>query len=379
MKIKLYDSNSIDHLPWPDNENGREVRKFFVPLMKEGIKNYILNLETDLRIIHIDDLVLPVTINNKEYDNSFACSPYAHYVLQAQEIFNDKHPFLKWSFKPTLKTFSQFFKWGSFNKLIVVNNWLFATNLHPKIEKNQLKEILAFLTAQFPEHVICFRSLSKKENSDLTQNLSELRFRYLANRPIYYFDPTEEEVFSKRIFKSDIKLLRESGYEILENHEIPLSEDKRLTELYNAVYLGKHSKYHPQFNSEFLQLALSEGTFQIRALRKNGRIDAVTAFHLRNGMMVAPFLGYDTTLCEKTLYRLISTVLYLESKKQQVLFNLSAGASFYKKIRRGQMQIEYLAIYDHHLGLSRRISWNILRTIINSLGLSFMKMYAKTT
>jgi len=377
MPAKLYNAQTIGSLPWPDNEEGRLAKSFLLPLIQNGFKNYISNLDTDLHVLHVDDLILPVTVNNTEYDNAIPCSLYAHYVLQGKEFSNTWNWVLKTAFKPILAAASMTFKQGLLNKVVVVNNWFFSTNLYPHLEKHQVKEIVELLISRFPLHAILFRSIDTVENKQLAHALKKEKFDLLANRMAFFFNSQDQSVFATRIFKSDIKLLKESGYEILENQQIPLSEDQRLLDLYNSVYLTKHSQHNPHINCSFIRHALSGETIQMRVLRKEGRIDAMAGFYIRNGVMVSPFIGYDTSEPDKRLYRLISTVLYLEAQKRKLLFHLSAGASFYKKIRRGERRIEYQAIYYRHLPWKRRIPWKLLKNSVNSIGLFLMKLYNK--
>lgn len=373
---KLYDLHTIESLNWPTHPETVRTKEYLTSLIKNGVDHYVGNIKTDFRLLHIDDLVLPITINEQEYDNSHVCSIYAHYVLFGHEYIDTFHPFFKWSCKPFLHALSRMFKWGRMNKMIIVNNWLFSTCLYPQLDERQVLEIRNLLLKQFPDHVICFHSVNHQENKELYLSLKKSRFEYLASRQVFYFNPEPAEVFSSRIFKSDLKLLKESGYEILENRDIPLDQAAKLLELYNQVYIEKHSKHHPYLNDRFIRLALSDETLQIRALRKEGKIDAMCGFYIRNGVMVSPFLGYDTSQKEKSLYRLISTVLFLESKNRNLLFHLSAGASFYKKIRRGQQRIEFQGIYIKHLPLRRRLLWKILKGTINLVGLQLMKFYS---
>ncbi|MGA7936781.1 MAG: hypothetical protein WCA35_24710, partial [Kovacikia sp.] len=55
--IKLYDSNTITTLPWPDSEVAQLAKKYWLPLMQSRVSQYIDNIETQLFALTIDDLV----------------------------------------------------------------------------------------------------------------------------------------------------------------------------------------------------------------------------------------------------------------------------------------------------------------------------------
>src|SRR5688572_14191534 len=84
-RVCLFDQTNIDQLPWPENEDGEYAKRSLTPLIKNGISYYVDNIDTIMIALTIDDIVLPITINNREYTNSYVCSPYAHYILYAYE------------------------------------------------------------------------------------------------------------------------------------------------------------------------------------------------------------------------------------------------------------------------------------------------------
>ena len=83
--MELYDVHNLDSCPWPKTPEGQYVKEFLSPLIQKGVNAFIDNIRTDLRVLVWDDLVLPVTINQTEYENSYVCSPYSYYVSYAKE------------------------------------------------------------------------------------------------------------------------------------------------------------------------------------------------------------------------------------------------------------------------------------------------------
>ena len=376
-EITLYDSTNIDSLPWPNTPDGKYAKKFLYPLIKQGVKHFIDNVDTILYALVIDDLVLPVTVNDTQYENSYVCSPYGHYVGYALDSIDGmKSRFLRTPFKAAVNAMAGVFRMGKLNQVAIVNNWLFSTNLYPKISHEQVSAIRIFLKDYFPEHAIVFRSIHTYGNTDLYQLFSKNKFHMIASRQVFFMNATNDAIFQSRIFKSDLSLLKKSEYEIMRNDELSDETVPAITHLYRSVYLGRHSKLNPQLNQNFIRLTLENQILNLKVLKKNGRIDGVAGYFSRNDMMTSPFLGYDTDQPkESSLYRLTSTLLTMEARDKKMLFHLSSGASFHKKMRKAESSLEYNAVYHQHLGLSRRLPWYILKGVMNSVGKFFMKSY----
>lgn len=376
-RIKLFDASTIETVAWPATADGEYAKKFLVPLIKNGVSHYIDNIETNLLALSIDDLVLPITINDSQYMNCYVCSPYGQYVTYAQEYIEKiKNNWVKRPLLLLVSCMGKMLRLGEINKVVVVNNWLFSINLYPHITQEQVSAIKSYLQKRFPAHAILFRSIHTYGSKALYKTFEHNHFSLIASRPIYFLKTHDESVFSSRIFKSDYKLLRESTHEVVSDPGISFSEAQQITSLYQSVYLERHSMLNPQWNVRFVELAFNNKILNLKALRKNGRIEAVAGYYCRNGMMTSPFLGYDISLpVENKLYRLTCTVLTQEARDRKLLFHLSSGASFFKKIRKAEASIEYMAVCHKHLPFLRRVPWVVLRGLSNTLGIAFMKRF----
>jgi hypothetical protein len=373
--IQIYHSSTIDLLQWPETEEGQYAKKYLYPLIKNGARHYIDNTETEMIVIKVDDVVFPATINNAEYENSYVCSPYTLYVnCGFEKIETMQNRWLKTIGLFFLKLFKRAFRSGKINKIIFVNNWLFTTNLYPKMSDTQIEGIKKALMERYPDHAIAFRSITKFDNASGFTSLAKNKFDLIACRPVFFLDTKKEEPFKARMFKSDLKIFQNSQYEVITNDQIQKEDYKRILELYRNLYITKYTQYSPQLNLNFIELAVQNKVLNVKALRKNGKIDAVMGYFARNGVATSPIFGYDTSLPQDLgLYRIISTLLTLEAKDKGLIVNQSAGASQYKKLRRAESDIEYTAVYSRHLPLGRRLPWFFMRSVINGIGVPFMK------
>ena len=80
MMLKLYDANSVHQLQWPTTEMAHRLKGYWLAMMRDGTDTYIRNVHTQLYLLQIEDQVLPITVNDAEYENAYVCSFYAHYI-----------------------------------------------------------------------------------------------------------------------------------------------------------------------------------------------------------------------------------------------------------------------------------------------------------
>lgn len=377
MKIGIYDESNIGSCPWPANPDGQYAKKFLSPIIKKGVAHFIDNIQTEMRVLIVDGVVLPITINDAQYENSFVCSPYGHYVAYASTVLGKlNNKLLRGTFKLFLKMYGSLMKLGKLNKVVTVNNWLFTTNPSPKINREMVLALNEFLKKKFPDHAIIFRAITNETCKEGYEALRNSGYRLIASRYMYLTDGTDESVFKTRIFKSDLKFLRESHFQLLESHEIKEEDIPNLHELYNALYIQKYSTLNPQFNQNFIRHVLKHQLLNVRAIKLEDHLEGVVGYHCQDGKMISPLFGYDPVKSEKKgVYRCLSTILMLESQKHQALFNQSAGGSFYKKIRRAYGDMEYTAAYHKHLPICRRFPWWFVEAALNTVGKRFMKKY----
>lgn len=371
--IKLFTARNIDRLPWPNTASGKYAKKYLLPFVKNGPETYISNARTTMNILMIDDIILPITINDKEYrDNCYLCSLIAQYVDYAKHKLNTKNPFIYiW-----LKLLKAIMISGSADKTVHVNNWLLSTNLYPDISNSQLTSIIDFLTKKFPSHTIVFRSINEKQDPHLFEFFKENNGILLASRPVFMMDAKVANPKTSRMFKSDMKILKETDYTIIDNQHISQSAASRISSLYDQLNIEKYSPLNPRFSKEFIKLALKENLLQFKALEKEGKIDAVMGYFSRNGVITSPLFGYDLSLPQDYgLYRNISTLLTLEAIQNKFILNGSGGAGSYKKLRRARGAIEYHGIICHHLSARQKAPWKFLDFIMDKWGIPFIKKH----
>ncbi len=379
VTIQLFDASNIAQMLWPETDDGRYARQYLLPLIEQGPLSFIANAQTTCMALLIDgQLVLPVTVNQREYDNSYVCSPYSHYVSYAkEELVLLKNPVLSYVFARAFDGLGALGKLCSINRVVHVNNWLLSTNLYPHITPEQVSALIPFLSEHFPQHTIIFRSLHAHTNGALLSALQQAGCVRVASRQVYLVrpsDPTALNAKARWLLKRDHALLARQGYRVVGRDDLRAEDVPRIVELYNALYLGKYSLYNPMFTEAFIMQALQHKILELVALQKDGRIDAVLGYFWRNGVMTTPLFGYDTTLPQEIgLYRMLSVTLFQHAQERGLLLHESSGAAQFKRNRGAFAVIEYSAVYTRHLPLHRRLYWQLLALLLDKIGVPFMQ------
>jgi len=369
----LTDFGSITDQLDLDTFSGRFLRSF----VDKAPSHLIDNVDTKMLILNVDDLHLPITINEREFENSYVCSPFGHFVSYAyDQIQFVKNRKVRSGIHSMIKLMEMLLRSADLNRVIIVNNFLFSTVLYPTLTSDQIQTITSFLSEKYPDYAILFRSVNPNHPDHLEDSLRNCRYDLIPCREVYLTDPLDPKVFKSRMLKSDLKILKKSEYNVLSNNQISPEHAPRLKQLYRLLNVDKYSKVNPQFNENFFIIALEQNLLDFKALEKNGRIDAILGYYNLNGVMTSPLFGYDTQLPQELgLYRQISTLLSLEAYEKKLLLNGSGGAGSYKKLRRAKPVMESMAVYSKHLHLRRQVPWKALRTMMVRIGVKLMKYF----
>jgi hypothetical protein len=346
--------------------------------MREGTDRFIRNANTTLLLLRTDELALPVTVNEGEYDNTYVCSPYTHYIRYAKrELELLRRPSLERSLSVLLDVMGYWMRKSHLNRVVHVNNWLLSTNLFPRISGEQLKDVVTALRGHFPEHAIVIRSLCPSLHRDIIAALRAAGCKLVPSRQIYLYrsnDSAFGNAKSRWLLKRDYELAARNGYEFASAADITDEDLPRIAKLYAMLYLDKYSYDNPQFAEAFIRLAKQTGVLTLCGLRKNGRLDAAMGYFSRNGVMTTPMFGYDTTLPQSVgLYRMLSACLIRQARESGHLLHESAGAAEFKRNRGAMADMEYSAVFDNHLPFGRRWCWALLERMLNRVGVPIMR------
>jgi len=342
------------------------LRSWFSPVLEEGAKWCASNLDTECAFLRIDGIELPLTVNSAQWENSWVCSPYAHYVSYAQEeVARAVHPAVGVPFSAMLAGLGQWFRSAQLNRVVMVNNWLMSTNPWPRWDARSLPAVIAALQDRWPEHAILFRSLNARESDPLLRQLRAVGARIVPSRQVWLFDPASVQVRRSRDLRKDINLLNRRDLQKVTHDELVEKDFPCLTELYEDLYLRKYSKHNPRYSSDWLCHLWREGHLRFTGLRHpDAGWVGVEACGVIHGVMVSAIVGYDTRLARSLgLYRRLAVVPVLAARDLGIPLNLSAGVGRFKELRGGAPVMEFIGVIDRHLAVERRLPWQLIQGI----------------
>lgn len=355
---QLYDARTIDDLPWPSTLEGEFAKTYLIPLVKGKIQEYIPNASTRLEVVTINEHIIPITINEAEYDNCYLLSSY-YFIAELQEKLREKGLFFRSIFSPFLKLCAAFLKKIKINQVVVINNWLLTTNTYPKLTNEEIEAVSNFLQKQYPKHFQMFRSLNTYREGETLNALKNAAFRLMPCRHIYLYDPQRKTQLSqseKRKQTKDINRIKKYGYTVRTPTQLTILEKERLLDLYKQIYIGKYTKYSPVYTAKHVERFLTHPQMHIKLLEKGGVIYGVAGFLKKDGHILVPFFGYDTSISQEIgLYRMLSGIILDEVEKAHLISHQGSGAGQFKKWRGFVEVLEYVALYDKHLSFGRRL------------------------
>lgn len=368
----LYLGNEIAPALWTDEY----ARRFLSPIMAEGTRAFVQNIDCQMGIAQTNGVLLPFTVTEFLPNNSYVCSPFNHYVTYArEELRNLGNRAIEAVLGVVIQGLGQLLNPRDFDRVVMVNNWLLSTNLYPPLQGDVVIRTVRSLAEQFPTHAILFRSLDRFRNPHLIDALTTIGCKTVFSRQVWYQDADTAAVQQSRDFKNDVNFLKRTPYEVVPVEGVlSASEIERIVDLYNLLYLEKYSRHNPQFTHKWVRLMMAEQLMRFTLLVRDGRIDGVYGYFERNGVMAQPFLGYDTTLPRGTgLYRLLSALILLEAKRTGNLCHASSGVGRFKKLRGGIGAEEYNLVYLRHLPPARQRAWALIQWVLDTVAVPIIQ------
>jgi MoaA/NifB/PqqE/SkfB family radical SAM enzyme len=362
LRIEFIDRDSINSTCLPIADASTPTKKYILSLIKNGPGWYVDNVQAQMMALVVDDSLIPLVIAEKNSNDSDVCSVNSHYVKYTiEELRKDKDRFSRVLLTLCVWGVALILKFARADKVVYVNNWLFATNPCPQLSPIQIGEITTALKKKFPDHALIFRSINTHLYRDFFHALREKGYRMVRSRRIYIVDPTSRKYLKNKNVKRDRKLLEDGPYEIVDTDQLTEADVPRITELYRKLYLKKHSFLNPQLNEQFFLLTLQEKILSFKALKRNGRIDAFVCHYFREEIMTGTFIGYDTQMpIESNLLRQAFSLEMAVAEEKSMMLHLSAGVGEFKRFRSALPCTEFDAVYDAHLPLRRRFAWGFL-------------------
>ena len=334
------------------------------------------NLETELTWLRVAGATIPMTRNEGRRHTNYVCCPSAAYLDYAVDELRhfSAHPWLKAGLHGLIEACRPLMRASGLDRQVQPNNWLVSTNLLPDLSLADIAAVTGDLVRQWPGHAVVWRSLNDGPTRDLKQRFEAAGYRAFASRRIYLFDCRNDPPRVGRDERRDRAHLGRGDYAVTDG-PWTAADFERMAWLYQKLYLDKYTWLNPVYTADFLAGAAGSGLLSFVGLRSgDGHLDGVIGFFERGDTLTAPVVGYDTGLpAEAALYRRLMAVALGRARASGRLYNMSAGAAAFKRHRGGVAALEYMMVYDRHLGLGRRWAAAGVRALVNGIGIPLLR------
>jgi hypothetical protein len=378
--MHVYDETTIEVAPWPDTEEGRRARGFLVPLFQQGPQAFFEDRST-LRLLRLDDWLIPLSINDGEYKNSYFFSVFARYITsQLPGIATlSWSPVLRFAAHSALWNLGNLLKATQIDKCIQVDNWPSLRNMAAPLSTGQVRRLTDFLITRYPEHAIVFPALSPATHAPLLNNLKAEGYAFANMTHTRVLLPYGVEL-SRKVRENrrrDARLLDASGYHVVDGRDVPGCAP-RLAELYRMLNREKY-RTNPPISPAFFEAALRGEMIRFRLLVKDGRIDTFYGFMVKDDVLYSPAAGYELSSPQEVgLYRILNNLLMQEALERGIAIETGGGADSFKALRGDRSVPRYNAVYFRHLPSRRHLGWWLVQHLANEVLLKVARAHLET-
>ena len=356
----------------------RVAADYVAAFAQAGSRALIANLDTRVALHHWGNHALPVTINDGEPGGTFVCSPrvtYGDYILDELDRF--PNPAIAPALRLAVRGLGGLLRRADADRIVHINNWMMSTNLPVDLDPSLARDETDGLAAAWPSHLLAMRSLTRRHSAPLIDALTGAGWLMLPSRQVFLVDDVAAQCLPRRDTKRDDKLWRGMDLTYEELTAVDDADAARMAALYGLLYLQKYSRLNPAFTPRFIQRSGELGVLRHLVLRDaEGVIQAFGAMHHMGRHCTMPLLGYDTGADPKRgLYRLAFHAGALYAARRGLQFNMSSGATAFKRHRGATAEMEFTAFYFRHLPPRRRRPFGALHAVAKGLGMPILRRY----
>jgi hypothetical protein len=228
------------------------------------------------------------------------------------------------------------------DKTIFIGNYPISTSIWSTEQENELLSLANKMRGLNPSYYIGIRNLLPHRHPTLISNLKSLGYFGIPSRVIYEFDLRCKNSSIPSHLKRDLALLKKLNLDVEICSKLDQDSLLRIHDLYQKIYLHKHSLLNPQYTVQFFDDVVNQGVMSCLLVRGPDQQVYSFALLLSTGHTLSvPALGYDTQLNLEGSYRVLFAAIYTYAKDQRLLLNYSSGAGDFKRKRGGIAYLEY--------------------------------------
>lgn len=250
------------------------------------------------------------------------------------------------------------------DQLVLVGNFPVSTNIWPTYTHAPLLTACLDTVRTHPTKFVGIRNLLADQHTSLINTLRARGFCALPARLVYEFDLRQGLLCKPSHLMRDRSALFKSSLQTHINSDISNAEASRMRELYQAIYITKHSALNAQYTTQFFYDMVQARVMQALLIRsKEGLIVAFAMLYQQDDTLTVPALGYDTRTGIEGLYRLLFAAIHHYTQTQKLLLNYSSGAGDFKRKRGGTPRMEYTLLHAPSSWRHQVLSWVESKTI----------------
>ena len=311
---------------------------------QQGIKALVGNLETGVFTLKVGDWTIPASRNDGLRRTCYINSPSRAFLEYGVEELDrlTRNPLFRISGRVLLAAVRPLIATTGLDRQIQLNNWLVATNILPPASAEQWLELFDSAGTEAGGFVPVLRSVNQAAHGHLLKSFDEAGLTLFPMRKVFLRDYAIDQEWTSDEAK-DAKLLSDGRFEQRSGTTFSSGEFQRAAQLYAKLYLEKYSRLNPHYSAEFLDHAQARLGLQLEGLfAPSGEMMGVIGRYEQHYTLTGPIVGYDTALPSKLgLYRRLRAINHGFARRGALLYNMSAGAESFKKLRGGQASIDY--------------------------------------
>lgn len=329
----------------------------------------LANAWFDLLALQLTDRALPIVVPRGAQHCWLTSLAVTYGKALRDEIDRDQRGPMAWLYRGASWMTEGVLRLTRADQAVYVNHLLFSTSLYGAWTAADLGLALAALRRAFPKRAIVWRSLNTEDNADLLAAMDSHGARRVVSRVVWSLADPVRQWAPRTDAKADRKLVAAGGLSVETSTVLAPEDLRRVIQLYEDVYLAKYSRANPAYRPEMLRAAIDSGVLTLQLVRgPEGDIQAFAADHVYERMLSSPMLGHDRDRpASAGLYRVAMSLSVSRALEAGLGVNYSAGAGAFKRHRGANPTLEYMAVFDGHLPLWRRMGYGLLARALKAM------------
>ena len=356
-----------DGLDWGQGHEGLGV--YMRALARLGPDGALANARFDLFALQLTDRALSVVAPQGAQHCWLTSLAMTYGKALRDEIDRDQRGPLAWLYRGASWMAEGVLRLTRADHAVYVNHLLFSTSLYGAWTAEDLAPALAALRRAFPKQAIVWRSLNAEDNAGLLAAMDRHGARRVVSRMVWTLADPARQWTPRTDAKADRKLVAAGGLSVEAPTKLSPEDLRRVIQLYEDVYLTKYSRTNPAYRPDMLRAAIESGVLNLQLVRgPEGDIQAFAADHVYDRVLSSPMLGHDRDRpASAGLYRVAMSLSVLRALEAGLGVNYSAGAGAFKRHRGAKPTLEYMAVFDGHLPLWRRMGYGLLARALKAM------------